>query len=84
MRVSTRRSPTSAIILNPAQALAVKGKVRYFDTDNSTEFLACNPLTGQWGRLLNNGSGGSFVTPNLTVGNNPAGTLNTGYNGTRL
>ena len=70
------------IILNPAQALAVKGKVRYFDTDNSTEFFACNPLTGQWGRLLNNGSGGSFVTPNLTVGNNPPGTLNTGYNGT--
>ena len=61
------------IILNPARALAVKGKVRYFDTDNSTEYLACNPLTGQWGRLLNNGSGGSFVTPNLTVGNNPVG-----------
>ena len=70
------------IILNPAQALAVKGKVRYFDTDNSTEFFACNPLTGQWGRLLNNGSGGSFVTPNLTAGNNPPGTLATGYNGT--
>ncbi len=63
-----------AIILNPAQALSVKGKFRYFDTDNSTEFFACNPLTGQWGRLLNNGSGGSFVTPNLTVGNNPPGT----------
>ena len=60
----------------------MRGKVRYFDTDNSTEYLACNPQTGQWGRLLNNGSGGSFVTPNLTVGNNPAGTLNTGYNGT--
>ena len=71
------------IILNSGGALAVRGKVRYFDTDNSTEYVACNPLTGQWGRLLNNGSGGSFVTPNLTVGNNPAGTLNTGYNGTR-
>jgi len=70
------------IILNPSPALAVKGKFRYFDTDNSTEFFACNPLTGQWGRLLNNGSGGSFVTPNLTVGNNPPGTLATGYNGT--
>ena len=71
------------IIVNAGGALAVRGKVRYFDTDNSTEFTACNPLTGQWGRLLNNGSGGSFVTPNLTAGNNPAGTLNTGYNGTR-
>ena len=70
------------IILNPAPALAVKGKVRVFDTDNSTEFFACNPLTGQWGRLLNNGSGGSFVTPNQTVGNNPPGTPVTGYNGT--
>src|SRR5688572_11174291 len=70
------------IILNPSRALAVRGKVRYYDTDNSTAYRACNPLTGQWGRLLNNGSGGSFVTPNLTVGNNPAGTLNTGYNGT--
>jgi hypothetical protein len=70
------------ILLNPARALQVRGKVRYFDTDNSTAFTACNPLTGQWGRLLNNGSGGSFVTPNLTAGNNPVGTLNTGYNGT--
>ncbi len=70
------------ILLNPARALDVRGKVRYFDTDNSTEYLACNPQTGQFGRLLNNGSGGSFVTPNLTVGNNPVGTLNTGYNGT--
>jgi hypothetical protein len=70
------------ILLNPARALSVRGKVRYYETDNSKDYFACNPLTGQWGRLLNNGSGGSFVTPNLTAGNNPAGTLNTGYNGT--
>jgi len=70
------------ILLNPARSLSVKGKVRYYDTDNSKDYFACNPLTGQWGRLLNNGSGGSFVTPNLTAGNNPVGTLNTGYNGT--
>ena len=80
-RIDTTLTDLS-IILNPAQALSVKGKFRYFNTDNSTEFLACNPVTGQWGRLLNNGSGGSFVTPNLTAGNNPAGTLATGYNGT--
>jgi hypothetical protein len=70
------------ILLTPARSLDVRGKIRYFDTDNSTEYSACNPQTGQWGRLLNNGSGGSFVTPNLTAGNNPAGTVNTGYNGT--
>ncbi len=44
------------IILNPARALALRAKFRYFDTDNSTEYVACNPVTGQWGRLLNNGS----------------------------
>jgi hypothetical protein len=31
--------------------------------------------------LINNGTGGAFVTPNLLAGNNPVGTLNTGYNG---
>ena len=72
----------ATILLNPARALEVRGRIRYYDTDNSKEYVACNPLTGQWGRLLNNGSGGSFVTPNLTVGNNPPGTLATGYNGT--
>ncbi|MCC7010009.1 MAG: MtrB/PioB family outer membrane beta-barrel protein [Acidobacteria bacterium] len=68
--------------LRPANALDVRAKVRYYDTNNSTEFFACNPLTGQWGRLINDGTGGAFATPNLTAGNNPAGTLATGYNGT--
>jgi hypothetical protein len=81
-RIDTRLVDV-AILLNPARALAVRGKVRYYDTDNSKDYIACNPMTGQWGRLLNNGSGGSFVTPNLTVGNNPAGTLITGYNDSR-
>jgi len=66
----------------PADALDLRAKWRYYDTDNDTTFLACNPLTGQWGRLLSDGSGGSFVVPHQTAGNNPAGTLNTGYNGT--
>jgi hypothetical protein len=71
------------ILMNLSRALTIRGKFRYYGTDNSSpSFLACNPLTGQWGRLLNNGSGGSFVTPNVAAGNNPAGTLNTGYNGT--
>jgi len=71
------------ILMNPSRDFTVRGKVRYYGTDNSSsDYVACNPLTGQWGRLLNNGSGGSFVTPNTTAGNNPPGTLNTGYNGT--
>ena len=70
------------ILMNLTGDLTLRGKFRSYDTDNSGSFLACNPQTGQWGRLLNNGSGGSFVTPNLTAGNNPAGTVATGYNGT--
>ena len=70
------------MLMNPTRDLTVRGKFRYYGTDNSSSFLACNPQTGQWGRLLNNGSGGSFVTPNLAAGNNPPGTVNTGYNGT--
>jgi putative beta-barrel porin MtrB/PioB len=80
-RIGTRLADLS-LLMNPSGDLSVRGKVRYYGTDNDSSFLACNPLTGQWGRLLNNGSGGSFVTPNLTAGNNPPGTLNTGYNGT--
>jgi hypothetical protein len=71
------------IVMNPSRDFTVRGKVRYYGTNNeSSDYVACNPLTGQWGRLLNNGSGGSFVTPNTAAGNNPPGTLNTGYNGT--
>lgn len=50
-----------ALIVNPLPALSVKGHVRYYSTDNSTDYTACNPLTSQWGRLLNDGSGGAFV-----------------------
>ena len=80
-QIDTRLADVS-LLMNPSRDLSVRAKVRYYGTDNSSSFLACNPLTGQWGRLLNNGSGGSFVTPNLAAGNNPPGTLNTGYNGT--
>ena len=34
------------ILLNPARALSVRGKVRYYETDNSKEYFACNPQTG--------------------------------------
>ncbi len=68
------------LALRPLSDLDVKGKIRYYETKNRTEFWACNPLTGQWGRLLNNGSGGAFVFPHLTAGVNPDGTTNTDYN----
>ncbi|HEX4944302.1 MAG TPA: MtrB/PioB family outer membrane beta-barrel protein [Usitatibacteraceae bacterium] len=47
--------------LNPAPSATLRANLRRYETDNSTDFLACNPLTGQWGRLLNDGSGGAFV-----------------------
>jgi len=68
------------LVTSPTDKLDVQGKLRYYETDNKTEYFACNPLTGQWGRLLNDGSGGSFVVPNATAGNNPRGTLPTAYN----
>jgi MtrB/PioB family decaheme-associated outer membrane protein len=49
------------LVVNPTPALAVTGNVRYYATDNSTAYTACNPLTGQWGRLLNDGSGTAIV-----------------------
>lgn len=60
--------------LNPLDTLNVKGKVRYYETRNHTEFLLCNSAaggdpantasgygcTGVWGRVVNDGSGTSF------------------------
>lgn len=51
--------------LTPIDKLDVRGKYRHYETKNSTEYFACNPLTGQWGRLINDGSGAAIVT-NLT------------------
>ena len=50
-----------SLSLNPAPSLGVRVNWRYYETDNSTDYLACNPLTGQVGRLINDGSGGAFV-----------------------
>jgi len=37
--------------LRPTDKLGVKGKIRYYETDNKTDFVSCNPQTGEWGRL---------------------------------
>ena len=52
--------------LKPANGLDVRGKLRYYETSNSMQYQSCNPLTGQWGRLLNDGSGLSLVTANTS------------------
>ena len=65
--------------LNPDNALQLKGKWRHYATTNDTEYWACNPLTGQWGRVTNDGSAAVFAVPNAAAGNNPAGTPATAY-----
>lgn len=47
--------------IQPTSDLGLKAKYRYYDTDNKTDYWACNPLTGQWGRLINDGAGASLV-----------------------
>lgn len=48
--------------LKPVDDLDVKGKVRYYETQTNSNYWACNPLTGQWGRLINDGSGAALLT----------------------
>lgn len=48
------------LVMSPLTALDVRGKVRYYDTDNKTEYLSCNPLTGQFGRFVNEGTGSAI------------------------
>jgi MtrB/PioB family decaheme-associated outer membrane protein len=50
------------LVVNPTPEFALTGNIRYYETDNSTAYTACNPLTGQWGRLLNDGSGTAIVS----------------------
>lgn len=64
----------------PAKLLDVKAKLRWYETDNSTQYVSCNPLTGQFGRILNDGSGLSLAGANTTAGANPAGTSANAYN----
>ena len=70
-----------SFVMKPTAKLDVNAKFRYYSTDNKTEFLACNPLTGQWGRLLNDGSGSGVVGANTAAGN-PPGTAVTAYDKT--
>lgn len=78
-RVDTRLADFG-LAFKPASGLDVKGKLRYYETRNSMQYEACNPLTGQWGRLLNDGSGLSLVTASTAPGVNPAGTSANAFN----
>lgn len=78
-RIDTRLADLT-LALKPTDALALKGNLRYYETRNRTEYQACNPLTGQWGRLLLDGSAVSFAAANTMAGVNPPGTTATAYN----
>lgn len=58
--IETRLAHLS-LTLNPARSVGVRASWRHYETDNALEYTACNPLTGQIGRLTNDGSGGAFV-----------------------
>jgi MtrB/PioB family decaheme-associated outer membrane protein len=60
LRIDTRLADLG-LSLKPAGGLDVKGKLRYYETSNAMQYQSCNPLTGQWGRLLNDGSGVSLA-----------------------
>lgn len=81
-RIDTRLADL-ALTVKPAGALDVKGKLRYYETRNDSGYLSCNPLTGQWGRLLNDGSGLSLVAAHSGAGVNPAGTSPNAFNAVR-
>src|SRR4030095_2113310 len=51
--------------MRPVDPLNVTGKVRYYDTRNSTNYLSCNPLTGELGRIFNDGSAALLAGPIL-------------------
>lgn len=48
--------------LKPVDDLDVRGKVRYYETQTNSDYWACNPLTGQYGRLINSGSGAAVTS----------------------
>ncbi len=66
----------------PVDPLNLTAKVRYYQTKDETNYLSCNPQTGELGRILNDGSAGLLAGPSLVNGNNPPGTPTTAYNGT--
>jgi hypothetical protein len=71
------------LTVKPARALDVRGKLRYYETDNALQYLACNPLTGQFGRILNDGSGLSLLGASTVARQNPAGTPANAYDAAR-
>lgn len=73
LAVDTRRADLR-LGFAPWRALDLQAKLRYDQTDGSSQYLSCNPLTGQLGRILNDGSGLSIAAAATLPGANPPGT----------
>ena len=80
-RIDTRMADMK-LAVRPASALDVRGELRFYETVNHSHYIACNPLTGQWGRLLSDGSALSLLTASTASGVNPAGTSANAFNNT--
>jgi len=70
------------LALSPTNDLNLKGRLRYYETRNHTEFLNCNPnatysgaistltykgCTGVWGRIAGDGTGLAILDPNAAT-----------------
>jgi len=64
------------LALAPTDGLDLRAKLRHYETSNDTAYWACNPLTGQWGRLINNGSAAVTANPAVSAANPPGTTAN--------
>lgn len=49
------------VVLQPARRVTVRGEMRYDSQDYRGDYLAYNPLTGQYGYVAENGAQGSVV-----------------------
>ncbi|HET9024565.1 MAG TPA: MtrB/PioB family outer membrane beta-barrel protein, partial [Burkholderiaceae bacterium] len=59
-RIDTRLAVLTAS-LQPIRSLSLLARYRDDSTDSTGDYQACNPQTGQLGRLLNDGSGAALV-----------------------
>jgi len=55
------------ITLRPSPKLGWHASLRWYREDNKTNYLAFNPLTGQYGYIAENGSQGSIVPGELGI-----------------
>ena len=55
------------ITLHPSPALGWHAGLRWYREDNKTNYLAFNPLTGQYGYIAENGSQGSVIPGELGI-----------------